>query len=149
MRGVTNLYFLLAAFAGAGLAAQSAINTQLRAATGSALWASLISTALTFLLLAGAQVFVRETLTVPNPSQHPWWIWSGGIMGAVYVFVVVAFTRYLGVALVFAAIIGGQLMTGLLIDHYGWFNVSVQRLSPARLLGAALLVAGMALIRWK
>jgi transporter family-2 protein len=146
---VHNVYLLLAALAGAGLAVQSAVNTQLRAATGSALWASLISATLTVVLLAATQLFVRESMTVPNPSQHPWWIWIGGIMGAVYVFVIVAFTRYLGVALVFAAIIGGQLLAGLLIDHYGWFNVSVQRLSPGRVLGAVLLVAGMALIRWR
>jgi transporter family-2 protein len=146
---VHNVYLLLAALAGAGLAVQSAVNTQLRAATGSALWASLISATLTVVLLAATQLFVRESITVPNPSQHPWWIWIGGIMGAVYVFVIVAFTRYLGVALVFAAIIGGQLLAGLLIDHYGWFNVSVQRLSPGRVLGAVLLVAGMALIRWR
>jgi len=146
---VNNLYMLAAALAGAGLAVQSAVNTQLRAATGSALWTSLISATLTVILLAATQLFVRESMTMPSPSQHPWWIWIGGIMGAVYVFVIVAFTRYLGVALVFAAIVGGQLLAGLLIDHYGWFNVSVQRVSPGRALGAVLLVAGMALIRWK
>jgi bacterial/archaeal transporter family-2 protein len=139
----------VAALAGAGLAVQSAVNTQLRAATGSALWTSLISATLTVILLAATQLFVRESMTVPTPSQHPWWMWIGGIMGAVYVFVIVAFTRYLGVALVFAAIVGGQLLTGLLIDHYGWFNVSVHRVSPGRALGAVLLVAGMALIRWR
>ena len=38
---------------------------------------------------------------------------------------------------------------GLLIDHWGWFGVPVHRVSPGRVLGALLLLAGMALIRWR
>lgn len=140
---------ILAALAGAGLAVQAAVNTQLRAATGSALWASILSASLTVVLLGGAELVARDKLVFPSPAQYPWWIWIGGIMGAVYVFAIVALTRHLGVALVFAAIVAGQLLTGLVIDHYGWFSVAVERLSPARLLGAALLVAGMVLIRWR
>jgi transporter family-2 protein len=58
-------------------------------------------------------------------------------------------TRPLGVATLFAAVIVGQLAAGLFIDHFGWFNVPVHRVSPGRLIGAALLVGGMALIRWR
>ncbi len=140
---------LLSTLVGAGLAMQAAVNTQLRAATGSALWASMISAALTIVLLAGAQLVAREPLIVPSPSQYPWWIWIGGIMGAFYVFAIASFTRYLGVALMFGSIIAGQLLAGLLIDHYGLFNSTVQRLSPSKAAGAVLLIAGLALIRWK
>jgi transporter family-2 protein len=144
---VNSVYLLIATVVGAGLATQAAVNSQLRAATGSALWAALISTALTLVLLSGAQLFTRDELTVPSPSQYPWWIWIGGIMGAMYMFAIAAFTRHLGVALMFGSIVVGQLLTGLLIDHYGLFNAEVQRLTPARIAGAALLVAGWALIR--
>lgn len=140
---------LLAALAGAGLAVQAAVNIQLRAATGSALWAAIITAGLAVALLAGAQLFAREVLIVTTLSQYPWWIWIGGLLGGAYVFAIVALTRHLGVALVFASIVVGQLLTGLLIDHFGWFSVTVQRLTPARLLGAVLLVAGMLLIRWR
>jgi len=61
----------------------------------------------------------------------------------------VALTRSLGVATLFVAIIVGQLAAGLVIDHFGWFNVPVHRLSSERVIGAALLVGGMALIRWR
>jgi transporter family-2 protein len=91
----------------------------------------------------------RDALALSVYARYPWWIWIGGIAGAVYVLAVVAFTRSLGVATLFAAVIAGQLSAGLVIDHFGWFNVPVHRASPERLLGAALLVAGMALIRWR
>jgi len=146
---VQNLYWLLAAAAGAGLAAQAGINAQLRAATGSALWTSIISASLTVVLLGAALAVQRDALALSGYARYPWWIWIGGIAGAVYVLAVVAFTRSLGVATLFAAVIAGQLSAGLIIDHFGWLNVPVHRASPERLLGAVLLVAGMALIRWR
>jgi transporter family-2 protein len=146
---VTNLYWLLASAVGAGLALQAAVNTQLRAATGSALWASLISASLTVVLLGAALAVQRDSLATAGYARYPWWIWTGGIAGAAYVFASVALTRPLGVATLFAAVIAGQLTAGLVIDHFGWFNVPVHRLSLERLAGAALLLGGMALIRWR
>ena len=146
---VLNFYWLLAAVAGAGLAAQAGVNTQLRAATGSALWTSLISASITVVLLAAALLAQRDSLVTDGYGRYPWWIWTGGIAGASYVLAAVALARPLGVATLFAAVIVGQLTAGLVIDHFGWFNVPVHRVSPERLIGAALLVGGMALIRWR
>ena len=143
------LYWVLAAAAGSGLALQAGVNTQLRAATGSALWTSIISASFTVVLLALLQVAQRDALPLSGYSRFPWWIWTGGIAGAAYVFAVVALTRHLGVALFFAAVVVGQLGTGLLIDHSGWFGVPVQRVSPERFAGVVLLLAGIALIRWR
>ena len=129
----TSIGFMAAA-AGAGLAAQAGVNAQLRAATGSALWTALISASLTVVLLGAALVTRRDALATTRATRrYPWWIWTGGIAGAVYVLAVVALTRPLGVATLFAAIIVGQLSAGLVIDHFGWFNVPVHRASPDRL----------------
>jgi transporter family-2 protein len=91
----------------------------------------------------------RDSLITDGYGRYPWWIWTGGIAGASYVLAAVALARPLGVATLFAAVIVGQLTAGLVIDHFGWFNVPVHRVSPERLIGAALLVGGMALIRWR
>jgi transporter family-2 protein len=55
----------------------------------------------------------------------------------------------LGASLLSAAGILGQLGASILIDHYGWFAMPVQRATPTRLIGAALLAAGVVMIRWK
>jgi len=146
---VRTLYWLLAASVGSGLALQAGVNTQLRAATGSALWTSIISASFTVVCLALLQAAQRDVLPLAGYSRFPWWIWTGGIAGAAYVFGVVVLTRHLGVALFFAAVVVGQLGTGLVIDHWGWFGVPVHRVSPERFVGALLLLAGMALIRWR
>ena len=64
-----------------------------------------------------------------------------------YVAIVIVVTPPLGASVMFAAVVVGQTLTALLIDHFGWCGVTVQPLSPVRLAGAALLVAGVVLIR--
>jgi transporter family-2 protein len=144
---MTTVYLALAAAIGAGLAVQAGINNHLRSAVGSPLWAAIISATLTVLLLGSAQLTVRDPLSLARAAGYPWWIWAGGTIGAAYVFGIVALTRHLGVAALFVAIVAGQLVAGLVIDHYGLFNVPVQRINWGRLGGVLLLVAGMVLIR--
>jgi transporter family-2 protein len=74
-------------------------------------------------------------------------VWTGGLLGATYVTAVIVTTAPLGAALMAMSVIAGQIVMALLIDHFGWLGVEVQRLSPTRLLGAALLVGGLLLIR--
>jgi transporter family-2 protein len=62
---------------------------------------------------------------------------------------IAALTRTLGVAVFFVALVTGQLLGGLLIDHFGWFNAPVRPVTPMRLVAAALLLAGMGLMRWR
>jgi transporter family-2 protein len=56
-------------------------------------------------------------------------------------------TPRLGAALMLAASIVGQLGAALIIDHYGFFGGEVIQVSAMRLVGVALLVAGVILIR--
>ena len=150
---MTNLYILLMVVAGAGVAAQVAINAQLNAAAGNALWAMNISFAVSvaagLTALAVAAVFTQVPPPAPGLWRAPWWIWLGGLGGAFYVLLAILLARRLGAALLLAATILGQIVTSLLIDHYGWLGAPVTRLSAPRLMGAVLLVAGVTLIRWR
>lgn len=150
---MNNLYILLMLAAGAGIAAQIAVNAQLRIATGSALWAAnivfAVSMAVALLAIAGTAVF--STLPSPAPAlwRAPAWVWTGGLFGAVYVVLAILLADRMGAALVSATGIFGQLCASILIDHYGWFGMPVQRATPARLIGAVLLGVGVVLIRWR
>jgi transporter family-2 protein len=150
---MSNLYILLMVMAGAAVAAQAVINAQLRLAAGSALWAMNISFAVSLAaglaVLAGGAAFARVALPDSGLWRAPWWIWLGGLGGGVYVLLAVLLTHRLGAALLLAAGILGQIATSLLIDHFGWFGAPVHRLSVPRVVGAGLLVAGVALLRWR
>lgn len=139
--------------AGGAVAAQIAINAYLGAVTGSALWASNISFAVSWLAgVAALGVAVSlGHMPVPDPAvwSAPRWVWLGGLGGAMYVILAILLTHRLGAALLSAAGILGQLGTSLLIDHYGWFGVPVHRLSAVRLVGMLCLTAGVVLLRWK
>jgi bacterial/archaeal transporter family-2 protein len=145
-----SIYLLLALVAGAGLAFQAVINTRLSQALGSPLWASVVQVFVGLVFLAACVTIVRQPLPVfSGAGRLPWWIWIGGAIGAAYVLSVIVTTRPLGVALMVASVVVGQSVAALLIDHYGWFGVEVHRLSPLRVAGVGLLLAGVLLIRWR
>jgi transporter family-2 protein len=150
---MTNLYTVFMIAAGGAVAGQIAINAHLGVVTGSALWASNISFAVSMLaglLALGIAIPLGHT-PLPDPAiwSAPRWVWLGGLGGATYVALAILLTHRLGAALLSAAGILGQLGASLLIDHYGWFGVPVHRLSAARLIGVLLLTAGVVLLRWK
>lgn len=47
-----------------------------------------------------------------------------------------------------AALVGGQLAFSLAIDHYGLMNVPQQGLTAGRLLGAAMVFAGVLCVKY-
>lgn len=143
-------YLLLALVAGAGLAFQAVINTRLSQALGSPLWASVVQVFVGLVFLAACVAVLRQPLpTFEGAGRLPWWIWTGGAIGAAFVLSVIVTTRPLGVALMVASVVVGQSVAALLIDHYGWFGVEVQRLSLWRVAGVVLLLIGVLLIRWR
>ena len=79
----------------------------------------------------------------------PWWGWVGGAIGALFITVSIVLTPRLGTAVTLATMTVGQLLAALVLDHYGWLGAPVIRLSLPRVLGAACLLAGIALMRWK
>jgi transporter family-2 protein len=138
---------LLAFTLGALLPLQTAINGRLAAQLGSPYSAACVS----FAVGAGSLFLVLLSTRQPLPWQHaggPWWMWLlGGLIGACYVSLIIVLVPKLGMALSVALLIGGQMALALLIDHAGWLGSPQHALNGPRLLGAGLIVAGVALIR--
>jgi len=147
--GLQSLTFvLLAAGAGASFVMQQAVNADLRGSIGSAAWAGFVSYAggtLCMLLLAVALRDVLPTRAVVQQSN--WWAWSGGFFGAVYIAISILLVPRLGAATFIALLIAGQMIASLGFDHFGLFGVPRHAADITRLIGAALLVAGVVLIR--
>jgi transporter family-2 protein len=145
---LTNVYLLLGVIAGAGVAAQAVINARLRLILGAPLWAAATQFIVGLTLILVVAVATRQPAPVTaGLARAPWWIWLGGLFGATFIVISIVLTPRLGTALMLASVIVGQLSAALLIDHYGWFGASVIRMSPMRVLGAALLVLGVILLR--
>jgi transporter family-2 protein len=147
---VNNFYLLLAFVTGLGVAVQSVINSRLGLTLGGPIWAAaaqfIVGLAL-LLLLAGS---TRQPVPIVSGLGHaPWWVWTGGAFGATFIVVTIVLTAKIGATLTLASIIVGQLTAALIVDHYGLFGGTMVRLTPLRVTGVALLLLGVALIRWK
>jgi transporter family-2 protein len=79
--------------------------------------------------------------------RSDWWALSGGFFGAIYIAVSILLVTRLGTVTFLALLIAGQMLASLAFDHYGLFGLAQRSADPSRLLGAALLVAGVVLIR--
>lgn len=147
---MNHVYLLLAFVTGAGVAAQSVINSRLRLLLGGPVWAA----AAQFVVGLGLVLIVAAATRQPAPITSglggaPWWIWTGGAFGAAFIVVTIVLTAKIGATLTLASIIVGQLMAALVVDHYGLFGGTVVRLTPTRMMGVALLLLGVTLISWK
>jgi transporter family-2 protein len=139
---------LLAVVAGAVLPVQAGINAQLRTTLGNPLAATLVS----FLVGTVALAVVALGARVPLPAadtlaRAPWWHWTGGLLGAVYVAMMILLAPRLGAATLIAAVVAGQMLTSLALDHYALVGFAVHPVSLQRLVGAALVIGGVALVR--
>ena len=139
--------YLLAFAAGVVLIVQVGVNTTLRGALGAPVVTALISFLIGSVALAAFLLLSRTTW--PARAQWaatPWWAWFGGILGAFYVVSTIMAGPRLGAAALLALIVLGQLVTSLLVDHFGWLGFPQHSVTALRLLGALLLFGGMLLI---
>lgn len=145
-----DLFWLsLAVAAGGCIALQAAANGSLRANIDSVWYAAFYSicgtilTAVLFILIARP---TAPSLTAVRST--PWWNWIGGPLGATIVLTGAALISRLGAAAFIAAFVGGQLAFSLLLDHYGWMDLPRQSITVGRLAGAAMVFAGVLMVRY-
>jgi transporter family-2 protein len=140
--------YLLAAGAGASFVFQQAVNANLRAEIGSPWWAGFISYLGGTLAMLAMVLALREPwLTSATLTRTSWMSWTGGLFGAIYIAISILLLPRLGAAMVVALIVLGQMISALAFDHFGLLGMPENPVSVARVAGAALLVAGVVLIR--
>ncbi len=145
---MTWLLVLAALVVGIGVPLQAGVNAELRIWLGHPLQAALVSFAVGTTVLAVLVVTLGLPWSgVSSMARAPWWVWIGGLLGAAFVSVTVVLAPRLGAATMIGAFITGQLIGSLLLDHYGIVGYSVRSISIERILGAALLFAGVMLIQ--
>lgn len=135
--------------AGAALPMQAAMNALISARTaGGPLIGVTVNFVVGSIILIGLLIALRTPLPSPQQlSSLPWWVWFGGLCGIVVVFSTTYASPRVGATVAFSAVIAGQVGMSLLCDTFGWFNYPQHALTPGRLVGAALLVAGVVMIR--
>jgi bacterial/archaeal transporter family-2 protein len=109
---------ILGVVAGAIVGIQRALNGQINEHSKQSFTTSLLNfamgtTFLTVLLLVA--IVLGETELSPLPAG-PWWIYTGGVIGVVYIAFTSTIVQHLGVLTFTLISVGGQLVGSLLID---------------------------------
>ena len=138
---------LLALGAGGVMALQPAVNGKLATQCSHPLQASLISFATG--LLAISVVGLVMQIGLPNPSrlvELPWWAWGGGLLGTYMVTVSLLIAPRLGATRWLVLVLAGQVTLSIVLDHFGWLGYPQHSVSWQRIIGVALLVAGVFIV---
>ena len=143
------LFFLvLAVTAGAVLPIQAGLNVQLGKSVNQPIFAAFASFLIGSLgLLLYLVILKFDFSSITQTTKVSPVVWIAGILGAFYVAAVIILAPKLGAALTFSLIVAGQLIISVILDHYGLLGVPVHKINWQRLLGVALLITGVLIIR--
>ncbi len=120
-RSPTEITLMAAAvLAGALLPLQALINGRLGAHLANPMWAGALQNTVGAL----AMIVVAFALRAQFPSaaqlaSPPAWAWLGGVLGATYVMIALLATPKLGAGPAIVAMIAGQMVASLALDHFG------------------------------
>ena len=139
-------YLLFALAAGAMLPIQFGINAQLAEWIGGSVRAAFVS-----FLVGAVALFVAVLVAArgwpDRTGDAPWWVWTGGLLGAFYVLGSIVTAPKLGAATLVALILAGQAIASLAVDHFGWVGFEEEPITALRIVGVLLLAGGVALVR--
>jgi bacterial/archaeal transporter family-2 protein len=123
------------------------MNGALRSSLTNPWLASLVSFLPVIALLACLVLCLpRPMPTMAGVSAMPWWAPLGGLVGAFAVIAGLLFVNKVGAGAFAGLTITANILMSLVVDRFGWFGMDVHPLNGWRMLGAVLMVSGIALI---
>ncbi|MBS1680441.1 MAG: DMT family transporter [Bacteroidetes bacterium] len=143
-------YYALAFTSGLFIAVQAGINSQLRIALQHPILAALVSFVVGGLFLLVFFIFSAKTgISVSSITAISGWKFLGGILGAIYIFVMIIIAPKIGAANSLGFAIAGQLLCAVVLDHFGWVGFPIREISWVRISGVALIILGIYLVQRK
>ncbi len=134
---------------GALMTAIGAIYGRLGQELGSAVQASTVS----FFIAVAAMALIclrrgriKQAAAVFR-QPGPWWMWLGGICGALAVFGNAWLIPQLGAGAFFMAFLLGQMVLSMLMESRGWLGAAQRHITAAEFCGIVIMTAGAVLIR--
>jgi len=141
-------WLAVAVVAGGVLSVQAGVNTVLARRLGGPLQATLASFLVgSVALLALSWARRRTWPSIDEMGRVPAPLWSGGLLGAFYVVATIVLSPRLGAATLFAVSIAGQMVAAIVLDHFGALGFASHPITVLRIIGVALVVSGVVLIR--
>ena len=80
-------------------------------------------------------------------KEYPWWMWIGGLCGAIIVLGNAWLVGHVGVGVFTMSLLVGQLGLSMLMEHHGWLGAPHKPITWLKIVGILLMLAGVAMIR--
>lgn len=139
--------YLVALLGGVAFVLQQTVNAGLKGALGSPFWAGLTNFLVGAVALGALLVALREPVpSLDSAARAPWYAWTGGLLGVLYIVGTILLVPRLGAATVVGLFVVGQILCALVFDQFGLLGVPVREVGVARLVGAALMIVGVGLV---
>jgi len=135
------LITILAVIGGVGIGLQAGINGELGKRIGT-IEGAFVSFAVGTLFLFLTMLFVGKG-NILSMFTVPKWQLTGGLLGAVYIFIAVLAVPKIGVATTLLAVVTGQIVTSALLDHFGMISGQQIPLDGKRITALLLLAAAL------
>lgn len=88
-------------------------------------------------------VLIFTKSKIKNLKGIPFYMFTGGLIGILTVLFTNIGFMGLGVSLTVSLSLLGQLITSLVIDHFGYFNMTVVEFDKKKILGLIVIIAGI------
>jgi transporter family-2 protein len=79
-------------------------------------------------------------------SGLPWWVWTGGILSIASTLSGLTLAQKMGSGLFTGLSLTSSLLASIVLDQFGLMGFTQHPLSPLRMTGAGLMIAGIWLI---
>ena len=132
-----------AVISGAFVALQQRINGDLGHELGDPLVAAVVSFGTGLVVMCALVLRRGPRALLPRLAEVPWWSRLGGLGGATLVFVGATAAPKVGVAILTVGLVSGSVVGALLVDRVGLAPGGPHRLTPPRLVGAALCLVAI------
>ena len=88
-------------------------------------------------------VLIFTKSKIKNLKGIPFYMFSGGLIGVLTVLFTNASSSVLGVSLTVSLTLLGQLVTSLVIDNFGYFNMPIVKFDKRKILGLVIIITGI------
>ena len=78
--------------------------------------------------------------------EAPKWSLLGGILGVVYLTSIVISVPFVGIGITMVAVIIGQLVMSMVIEHYGWLGSQKSRINKEKIFAVISMVIALVLV---
>ncbi|MDN3496235.1 DMT family transporter [Planococcus sp. APC 4015] len=148
VRGIPIWMLVLPFLAGVGIAWQQATNGRLRQKVGTPLTATFVNFVGGTVLLVVAAALHTAIVGAPEALPAEPWVYLGGAIGVVYIFLSAAIVAQTGVLLLGLGAVVGQLLTSVLLDALWPAAASPGILQESLIVGVALTSVIVAAAPW-